>query len=279
MAKKTGGLGQGLDALFYENAGVDTTEVKLRLSEIEPNKDQPRKDFDADAISELAESIRRHGLIQPILVRPLSSGRYQIVAGERRWRACREAGIDRVPVIIRELDDQKTAEIALIENLQREDLNAVEEAKGYRQLMDKFGLTQDGVAERVGKSRPAVANALRLLGLDEKEMKALSEGRITAGHARALLALSGDVRAEGFRMALDGATVREIEKLGKEGKKTVKRPRTANKLYKEVELSVSKETGRHVSITGNGKSGTLHIEFFDDDDLCALAGMLTDKKD
>lgn len=279
MAKKTGGLGQGLDALFYENAGVDTTEVKLRLSEIEPNKDQPRKDFDADAISELAESIRRHGLIQPILVRPLSSGRYQIVAGERRWRACREAGIDRVPVIIRELDDQKTAEIALIENLQREDLNAVEEAKGYRQLMDKFGLTQDGVAERVGKSRPAVANALRLLGLDEKEMKALSEDRITAGHARALLALSGDVRAEGFRMALDGATVREIEKLGKEGKKTVKRPRTANKLYKEVELSVSKETGRHVSITGNGKSGTLHIEFFDDDDLCALAGMLTDKKD
>lgn len=278
MAKKMGGLGQGLDALFYDNAEETRNETSLRLSEIEPNRAQPRKVFDDEALAELTESIRQHGLLQPILVRPMTSGRYQIVAGERRWRACREAGLDRVPVVIREMDDRKMAEIALIENLQREDLNPLEEALGYQKLMENFKMTQDQVAETVNKSRPAVANALRLLNLNEKERKALEEGRISAGHARALLALSGEVRAEGLRMALEGATVRAIEKLSHTDKPAaVKKPREQHKIYKEVELAMANEIGRKVSITGNGKSGTLHIEFYDEDDLFALADKLADK--
>lgn len=274
MAKKSGGLGQGLDALFYDNSESSRSEVELRLSEIEPNRDQPRKEFDEAAIAELSESIKQHGLIQPILVRPMQNGRYQIVAGERRWRASRMAGLERVPVVIRELDDMKTMEIALIENLQREDLNAVEEAKGYRALIDKFGLTQDEVALKVNKSRPAVTNALRLLNLSEEELEALSFGKITAGHARALLSLEGETRKLGFSMALAGASVREIEKLGKDTTKTPKKPREKNKLYKEVEISIASELGRRVTVSGNGKNGILHIEFFSDEDLCELAKKL-----
>ena len=167
-AVKKGGLGRGLDALFNENATDEKGVVTLRLSEIEPNRNQPRTSFDEEALSELADSIEKHGLIQPIVVRPTSSGVYQIVAGERRWRASRMAGLSEVPVVIKELDDQKYYEIALIENLQREDLNAVEEAQGYRTLIDTYGLTQEQVAESVGKSRSAVTNALRLLKLNEK---------------------------------------------------------------------------------------------------------------
>lgn len=278
MAKKSGGLGQGLDALFYDNAESEKSEVQLRISEIEPNREQPRKVFDEAAISELSESIRQHGLLQPILVRPLSNGRYQIVAGERRWRASRLAGLDRVPVIIKELDDLKTMEIALIENLQREDLGAVEEALGYKALIEKFNLTQEQVAEKVNKSRPAVTNALRLLSLNDAELEALESGRITAGHARALLALEGEVRALGFSMALSGASVREIESLGKKENKKKSGPREKNKLYKEVELSIAEDTGRKVSVTGNDKNGVLHIEFYGEEDLCELAKLFSNFK-
>ena len=166
MAKaKLGGLGKGLDALFVDNETKDSGNMMLRLSSIEPNKDQPRKQFDEDALMELADSIRQHGVIQPLLVRPLDNGMYQLVAGERRWRASRMAGLMEVPVVIRDLSGHETMEIALIENLQRKDLNVIEEALGYQQLMEKYDMTQEKVAERVGKSRPAVANALRLLNL------------------------------------------------------------------------------------------------------------------
>lgn len=276
MAKKTGGLGQGLDALFYDNSEESRGELTVRLSEIEPNRDQPRKTFDPSAISELAESIRQHGLIQPIVVRSMSNGRYQIIAGERRWRACREAGLERVPVVVRDMDDKETAETALIENLQREDLSPLEEARGYKALIDTYGLTQEEVAATVGKSRPAVANALRLLGLNKEESAALEEGKISAGHARALLALDGEMRAEGLRLALGGASVREIEKLSASSRpKRSGGGREKCTFYKEVELAVARETGRRVTVTGNGTSGNLHIEFYNNDDLCELAEMIS----
>ncbi len=273
MAKKNG-LGQGLDALFFDNTEEIRGDMQVRLSEIEPNRDQPRKEFDEDALSELAQSIKTHGLIQPILVRPLDNGRYQIVAGERRWRASRLAGLERVPVVVREMDDLKTMQIALIENLQREDLSVVEEALGYKSLIEKFGMTQDEVASTVNKSRPAVTNALRLLTLEKEELDALSSGIITAGHARALLSLQGEIRKQGFNMALDGASVREIERLSKADGKPAKKSRERKLLYKEVELSIQEQLGRRVSVSGNGKSGTLHIEFFSDEDLCELAKKL-----
>lgn len=277
MAKKTG-LGQGLDALFFDNTEEVRKDFELRLSEIEPNRDQPRKEFDESALNELAESIKTHGLIQPILVRPMDNGRYQIVAGERRWRASRLAGLERVPVVVRELDDLKTMQIALIENLQREDLNVVEEALGYRSLIEKFNMTQEEVASTVNKSRPAVTNALRLLTLKENELEALSQGKITAGHARALLSLEGELREQGFRMALDGASVREIERLSKVEGKPTKKARERKKLYKEVELSIQNEMGRRVTVSGNGKSGTIHIEFFSDEDLCEIANRISGGK-
>ena len=162
---KKGGLGKGLDALFIDNETVNTGVVTLRLSEIEPNKEQPRKVFSEEALNELADSIKEHGVLQPLLVRPLPTGGYQLVAGERRWRASRMAGLQEVPVVIRDMDEEQAMEIALIENLQREDLNAIEEASGYKLLMERYGMTQEQVAKRVGKSRPAIANALRLLHL------------------------------------------------------------------------------------------------------------------
>ena len=187
MAMKKGGLGKGLDTLFNENATDSKEAIKVKLNEIEPNREQPRQDFDEEALNELADSIKRHGLLQPIIVRPLSNGSYQIIAGERRWRACRLAELTEVPVIVKELDDRAFMEIALIENLQREDLNAVEEAMGYRTLMDQYGLTQEQVSETVGKSRSAVANALRLLGLNEHELEALRRGTITVSYTHLTL--------------------------------------------------------------------------------------------
>ena len=187
MAKKIGGLGKGLNAIFIENDSEDNnSSITLKISEIEPNRTQPRKEFDEKALSELAESISQHGLLQPLLVRPLPLGGYQIVAGERRYRACRMAGLTEVPVTIRELSDSEAMEIALIENLQREDLTALEEALGYKALMDDYGFSQEEVATSVGKSRPAIANSLRLLKLPESVMEYLKDGRISAGHARAL---------------------------------------------------------------------------------------------
>lgn len=198
MAKKKGGLGKGLDAIFAENESEgEHTAVMLKLSELEPNRSQPRHQFNEQALSELADSISRYGVLQPLLVRPLLSGGYQIVAGERRWRAARMAGVDEVPAVVKDLTDEQVMELALIENLQREDLNPLEEAQGFQSLMDTYGMTQDEVAKTVGKSRPAVANALRLMNLPESIQKLVSAGTISAGHARALLLSRQKVNGRG----------------------------------------------------------------------------------
>ncbi|MBE6728492.1 MAG: ParB/RepB/Spo0J family partition protein [Ruminococcaceae bacterium] len=284
MAEKKRGLGKGLNALFDENFSDNEGVVTVALSEIEPNRDQPRRDFDEEALSELADSISKHGLLQPIIVRPMANGRYQIIAGERRWRACRIAELHEVPIIVKEIDDQTLMELALIENLQREDLNAVEEAMGYKTLMENYGLTQEKVAETVGKSRSAVANALRLLGLNEAELEALRMGAITAGHARALLACEDEtLRQKMLIAASEGASVRELEKLAAESKKTAskkaKAPKVKNSFYSEVELSLRSEIHRKVNITSTGKGrGTITIEFYNDDELAEFARRLADEK-
>lgn len=281
MAVKKGGLGRGMDSLFTENTVETKQAVELRLSQIVPNRDQPRKVFDDTALRELSESIKMHGLIQPLLVRPLSDGSYQIVAGERRWRASRLAGLEKVPVVIKEMSDSEVCELALIENLQREDLNPIEEAEGYKTLMDSYSLTQEQVAERVGKSRSAVANALRLIGLNSAEKEALQNGEITAGHARALLSIPDkELRRQAFELAKTGASVREIERISKQQAVgiTMKKPRIKNKTYVETEAALAEQIGRKVKISGNGKSGTLQIEFFSDDDLFDLAKKIAGEK-
>ena len=280
MAAKKSGLGRGLTSLFDENASDNEGAVKVNINDIEPNRDQPRKDFDETALSELAESIAQHGLIQPIVVRPDFNGRYSIIAGERRWRACRMAGLDEVPVVIKEADEQTLMEIALIENLQREDLNAVEEALGYRSLIDTYGLTQEEVAKKMGKSRSAVTNALRLLSLNDNELEALRRGTISAGHARALLSCEDEaLRAKMLLAAADGASVRELEKaaaVSKKAKSTKSKENTPKPtFYSEVELSLKNEMRRKVHINPSGKGkGTLTVEFFSDDELAEFAKRL-----
>ena len=280
MAVKKGGLGRGLDSLFNENATEENGVLKLNLNDIEPNREQPRKTFDDDAVSELADSIAQHGLIQPIVVTPLSNGRYSIVAGERRWRACRMAGLQEVPVIVKEATKQELMEIALIENLQREDLNPVEEAFGYRSLIETFGLTQEEVATRMGKSRSAVTNAIRLLNLNEEELDALKNGLITAGHARCLIGIEdAEIRAKMLTAAIDGASVRDIERMAQLAKKPQKasKKEEKNKLYSEVELSLRSELHRKVKIVSTGKGkGKITIEFYSDKELCDFANKLTD---
>ncbi len=280
MAAKKGGLGRGLEALFNENATDDKGVVTLRLTEIEPNRNQPRADFDENSLSELAESIQKHGLIQPIVVRPTSSGAYQIVAGERRWRACRMAGLSEVPVVIKELDDRNYFEVALVENLQREDLNPVEEAQGYRTLVEAYGLTQEQVAESVGKSRSAVTNALRLLNLSEAALEALKNGEITAGHARAILAADSDtLAAEMLKAAQNGASVRELEAMAKKKIKLERAtpPAAKNNFYSEVEISLKNELGRKVDIKSKGKGkGTITIEFYSEEELADFARRLSE---
>lgn len=281
MAVKKGGLGRGLESLFNENAADTGSVVTLKITEIEPNRNQPRRDFDEQALSELADSIAKHGLLQPILVRPLPSGAYQIVAGERRWRACRMAELDYVPVVIKEMDDKELAEAALIENLQREDLNAVEEALGYRSLIDSYGLTQEQVSERIGKSRTAITNALRLLKLNDTELDALRKGSITAGHARALLAVEeGSIRSAMLTAAIGGASVRELEKmanLAKKGTAPKKEKTIKDTYYSEVELALKNELHRKVNIKPTGKDkGTITIEFFSRDELADFAKRLSE---
>ena len=281
MAAK-GGLGRGLDSLFNENATDEGGVIKVNLNDIEPNKGQPRKDFDEESLSELAESISAHGLIQPIVVKPNANGRYSIIAGERRWRACRIAGLYEVPVIIKDAEPQELMELALIENLQREDLNAVEEALGYRSLIDSFGLTQEEVSKRMGKSRTAVTNALRLLNLNDRELQALRMGVISAGHARALLAVEDtNVREQMLQMAENGASVRELEKQAANAKKekTAPKKQIKNTYYSEVELSLKNELHRKVNIKSNGKGkGTLTVEFFSDQELADFAKRLAEEK-
>ena len=282
MAGKKGGLGRGLDSLFDENSTDNNSAVVLNINDIEPNRNQPRKDFDDEALQSLADSIAQHGLIQPVVVRPTLAGTYTIIAGERRWRACRIAGVTEVPVIIKDADDRTLMELALIENLQREDLNAVEEALGYKALMEEFSLTQEEVANKVSKSRSAVANALRLLNLNEDELDALRTGAISAGHARALLSCEDtEQRAKMLQAALDGANVRELEKMAKIVKNTSNGTKKKKPtFYSEVELSLKNEMRRKVSIkpTGKGK-GTLTIEFFNDEELKDFANRLSENKE
>lgn len=284
MAAKKGGLGRGLDALFADNSIEEiasTSAVKLKIMDIEPNRDQPRKIFDEDALAELADSIAKHGVIQPLLVRPMPDGSYQLVAGERRWRASRMAGLTEVPVVIKELSDDEAMALALIENLQREDLNAIEEAQGIKALMDTISLTQDEAAERVGKSRPAVANALRLLKLPDSVIALVSDGKLSPGHARALLGFKDeqDIIETADLIIEKGLTVRDVEKLVKKRNKEPKAEKPAARrasYYDEVELALTDFLGRKVKVgTKPGKeSGVLEIDFFDKDDLTRLADAL-----
>lgn len=269
MAAKKGGLGRGLDSLFNENAADSGSVVNVRLTDIEPNRNQPRKIFDEEALQELADSISKHGLIQPIVVRPEANGTYRIIAGERRWRACRMAGLSEVPVAIKEIDDRQLCEMALIENLQREDLNAVEEAKGYKALMDTYGLTQEQVAESVGKSRSAIANTLRLLNLNDNELEALENNKITAGHARVLITVEdSDLRTALFNAAISGASVRELERAAAKKPQAPKKTEKKDTFFSEAEISLKTELGRRVKITQKGKnSGLLTLEFFSRDEL------------
>ena len=280
MAVKKGGLGRGLDSLFNENASDSGSVVNVRLTDIEPNRTQPRKNFDEEALQELADSIAKHGLIQPIVVRPEANGSYRIIAGERRWRACRMAGLSEVPVAIKEVDDKVLMEMALIENLQREDLNAIEEAKGYKTLMDTYGLTQAEVSESVGKSRSAIANTLRLLNLNEQETEALENSKITAGHARVLISVEDrDLRVTLFNLALSGASVRELERAAAKKPQTAKKAEKKDTFFSEAEIALKAELGRRVKIAQKGKnSGTLTLEFFSREELADFAKRLTAEK-
>jgi ParB family chromosome partitioning protein len=278
------GLGKGLEALFADNAtDMDQgANVTLRISEIEPNRGQPRKQFDEAALTALAESIREHGILQPLVVRPIpDSGAFQLVAGERRWRAARMAGLNEVPVVIKELDDRQAMEIALIENLQREDLNPIEEADGYHTLMESFGLTQDEVSQRVGRSRPAVANALRLLGLPGSVLNMVKSGSLSAGHARALLASDDPGRMKAFadEIVSKGLTVRDVEKrLRPENHKAKKEdPIKADVVIFEIERSLSEQLGRKVRVVSGKNRGVLEVEYYGEEDLKQLARQLANE--
>lgn len=279
MAVKKSGLGKGFDAIFADNSvediSVNSGAVKVKLMEIEPNRDQPRKQFDEDALNELADSIAKHGVLQPLLVRPLLNGGYQLVAGERRWRASRIAGLTEVPVVIKELTDAQVAELALVENVQREDLNPLEEANGYKELSDKYGYTQDEISSMVGRSRSAVANALRLLSLPAEVQELVMKGQLSTGHAKAILsATDTDYQIELAKLVVkEDLSVRTTERLARKSAsdaKTGKRAKKRNPYYDEVELALSDVLGRQVKVTKSSKKGSLEIEFFDDDDLKKL---------
>ncbi len=280
MAKKQSGLGKGLNALMLENS-VDSMVATntLSINEIVPNKDQPRKTFDEGALQELADSITQHGVLQPLLVRPMPTGGYQLVAGERRWRASRMAGLKEVPVVVKELSDVETMEIAIIENLQREDLNPIEEAEGLQALIDKCGFTQEEVAVSVGKSRPAIANALRLLKLPPEVRQMTQNGEISAGHARALLAFDNEamIYEVSQNIVKNNLTVRDVERLAKMSERTTKTRSTSRRrdsFYDEVELSLTEVLGRRVKVYNGRGKGTLEIEFYSADDLKEIANKL-----
>ncbi len=280
MAK---GLGKGLGALMGDFA-VETPAAKspyqmLPLHKVEPNPDQPRKDFDPEELQSLADSIATHGVVQPLTVRELPNGYYQIIAGERRWRAARLAEHKEIPAVIIEADDRKVMELALIENLQRQDLNPVEEAMGYQTLMQEYGMTQEDAAKQVGKSRPAVANALRLLNLSDKVLEMIRKGELTAGHARAVLSLKTqklqDAAAQ--KIATLGLSVRQAEQLCKNmGKEPtpVKEPTLAVDYVAECEKSLTKHLGRKVKIISGKKKGRFELEFYGQDDLQLLLDAL-----
>lgn len=278
MASK-GGLGIGLGALFEDNKTESDSGQMLRVSEIEPNRGQPRKNFDDETISALADSIKEHGILQPILVRPYGSG-YQIVAGERRWRAARMLGMSEVPVQIKELSDLEAMQLALIENLQRENLNPVEEAKGYSELVESYGMTQEEVAKIVGRSRSSVANAMRLLALPEEIQEMLENGDISTGHGKALLAFDDEEKMlDAARKAADGKlNVRSLEKMASEDdtKKSSKKDNShIDSYFKEMEIGLHNALGRKVKVEYGKNKGALILEFYDKEDLSALAEKLS----
>lgn len=284
-------LGRGLDALLGDTTLQAQTggSVNLPISQVEPGLNQPRKHFDEEALADLAESIRQHGMLQPLTVRRLASGYYQIIAGERRWRAARQAGLEEVPAIIIEADDRKVMELGLIENLQREDLNPMDEAAGFQALMDGYRLTQEEAAKRVGKSRSAVANALRLLSLSPAVRKLVEEGKLSAGHARALLPLPEKQQEAAAKAVLSGAlSVRQTEALvkrvlaeDKPAKKETK-PADAVDYTAEAQKSLARALGRGVRIVRGRKKGRIELEYYGLDDLNglldALAALRVEKK-
>jgi len=270
-------LGRGLDALLGDSA-LHTQEggsVTLPISQVEPGLNQPRKHFDEEALAELSESIRQHGILQPLAVRRLSSGYYQIIAGERRWRAARMAGLTEVPAVVLEADDRKVMEIGLIENLQREDLNPMEEAAGYRTLIQEYGLTQEEAALRVSKSRPAVANAMRLLALPQEIQWLIEQGSLSAGHGRALLSLPTPEDQIAFAEAIRAKSwsVRETEDRVKQALQAAdpKKPTDPMAVYfKEAERQLTAGLGRRVTITHGKKKGRITLEYYDQEDLNVL---------
>lgn len=280
MAAKRGGLGKGLDLIFMENETEDAGgAVTLNVGDIEPNRNQPRHDFDEESLRELADSIAQHGVLQPLLVRPLPDGGYQLVAGERRWRASRMAGIMEVPVVIREMSDSEMMQISMIENLQRENLNPVEEALGYKTLSEEYGLTQDEISKSVGKSRPVITNAMRLLKLPQEVLDMVKNGEISSGHARALLAFEDEaqlIETAGLIVKND-LTVRDIEKFAKKAKEQKQQSsvptHSRNSFYDEVEIALNEHLSRKVKVRNakDGTSGILEIEFYSEEDLGELA--------
>ena len=282
------GLGKGLGALLGDAAlqSQEGGSVSLPLAQVEPGLKQPRKRFDEETLAYLADSIRTHGIIQPLTVRRLSSGYYQIIAGERRWRAAKLAGLSEVPAVIIEADDRKVMELGLIENLQREDLNPMEEAMGYRTLMEEYGLTQEETAQRVGKSRPAVANALRLIALPDAIRHLVEEGQLSAGHARALLSISSSTLQKKLaqKIIAEGLSVRQTEALAKRFAREEAQEETAYaappdpmKLYRDAAAKdLTTRWGRKVSITMGPKKGKLEFEFYNDEDLTELLDRLSD---
>ena len=273
-----GGLGAGLDTLFSDNSSEIQVKKTLRVSEIEPNKNQPRKNFSEEAIAGLAESIREHGVLQPILVRPLGNGSYQIVAGERRWRAVRMLGLDEIPVNIKELSDTETMQIAIIENLQRENLNPVEEAEGYSELIEKYGMTQEQVARMTGRSRSSIANSVRILSLPQSVLKMVSDETLSSGHAKVLLGVSDENKLIEFaEKASDGGmTVRQLESavshLNK--KKPASKEKSADNYFAEMEISLNENLGRKVKVNYGKNKGVLILEFYDKSDLASIAEKL-----
>lgn len=277
------GLGKGLGALlgdFTEEAQEKSAYQLLPIYKVEPNPDQPRQDFDEEELQALSESIAIHGIIQPLTVRETTSGYYQIIAGERRWRAARMANISEVPVVIIEADDKKAMELALIENLQRQDLNPVEEALGYESLMEEYGLTQEEAASRVGKSRPTVANSLRLLALTPQILEKLRDGQLTAGHARAILQLKTEKKQQeaAQKIIALGLSVRQAELLCKNMRKEPVQKETSDVLkvdyVAECEKALSKQLGRGVKIINGKRKGRFELEFYGQEDLQILLDAL-----
>lgn len=277
---KLSGLGRGLDSLFADNTEEVENSVTLKINEIEPNRAQPRREFDEAALSDLADSIIQHGILQPLLVRPVISGGYQIVAGERRWRAARMAGLKEVPVLIRDMDDKEFTEISLIENLQREDLSPFDEAEGYSVLMEKYDMTQDDVSKSVGKSRSYIANTLRLLALPEEIKNLVKDGKISSAHGRTLLGVKDEktMLTAANKVAEEQLSVRETEKLVKKINKSPEEPKKEKDLhihyYEEVRLALEEALGRKIKISGSKTKASIQIEFYGEEDLSALVEKL-----